>query len=220
MKDKQLEERVRALYDQGYPDNEIGPMVGVSNKSIGYWRRSKGLPTVFLDRKRLTVWEKGAIFRFIGRENTWHHYQAQTLQRHEKGLTLFVMSLKKPLASLTNLDVEDYVISHNREEIDLSRREELLRTEEARRFKVPEIPTKLLYEFGSCIMAPRIFNRDKACVVCRKGGALNLHHLKGKFNLLPENLQTLCSRCHIILRHAALSQRPRYEGDPPEGLVL
>ena len=124
------------------------------------------------------------------------------LLRIEKGLNLFVMSLNHSLATLSYEDVDSYIISHN--EVDLSRKEELLRTNIVRGFKVPKLPIYALYRFANSIIAIRIFWRDKGCIVCKSIYPLHLHHKKGYFNLKEETLTTLCRRCHLLIRHAAL----------------
>ena len=111
------------------------------------------------------------------------------------------MSLKIPLARVSQTEVENYVISFN--QVDRGRRDELLRTDLVKRFRVPDLPMYALYGFASQIIAVRIFYRDKGCTVCKSIHPLHLHHKKGKYNLLEENLTTLCERCHLLIRHAA-----------------
>jgi transcriptional regulator with XRE-family HTH domain len=188
-------------YEEGFCDSEVADKVGVSPKAISDWRRSRGLPTVFENRKRLTEWEKTKIQDYLVRYQKYHHVTAEHLKRLERGLTYFVMSLRIPLAKVSQVEVENYVISFN--DVDPARRDELLKTDLVKRLKVPDLPMYVLYGFASQIIAVRIFYRDKGCTVCKSIQPLHLHHLKGKYNLLEENLTTLCARCHMIVRHAA-----------------
>jgi 5-methylcytosine-specific restriction endonuclease McrA len=190
-------------YHEGYCDSEIAEKVGVSSKAISYWRRKEGLSTVFENRQRLTEWEKKKIQDYLMIHRKYHNATGERLKRLETGLTLFIMSLKIPLARVSYIEVENYVISHN--QVDLTRREELLRTDQVRHFKVPSLPMYALYGFASSIIAVRIFYRDHGCTVCKAIHPLHLHHIKGKYNLLEDNLTTLCARCHLIIRHAAYS---------------
>lgn len=188
-------------YREGYCDSEIAEKVGLSSKAISDWRRKEGLSTVFENRQRLTEWERKKIQDYLMIQARYRHATTERLKRLEGGLTLFIMSLKIPLSRVSHIEVENYVISHN--QVDLTRREELLRTDLVRRFRVPGLPMYALYGFASSIIAVRIFYRDQGCTICKAIQPLHLHHIKGKYNLLEENLTTLCARCHLIIRHAA-----------------
>lgn len=200
--DTKLEVLRQKLYDEGYCDADIGERLGVRKESILQWRRKQKLPVVFENRKRLTDWETKQVqdylsfLREFGKIN-----KDDTLKKYEQGLTAFVMSLNHQLSQVSQKDVEEYIIKHNR--VDLSRREELLRTNLTNKFKVPNIPTRKLYDFASRMIATRIFYRDKGCTQCKSINPLHLHHIKGKYNLLDENLTTLCENCHLLVRHAA-----------------
>jgi hypothetical protein len=195
--DKMLE-----LYNLGYCDSDMGKQLGVSGQTVNYWRSKQKLPVVFLARKRLTFWEEEKILAYTMKQPVCR----TTRQKWHRGLVAFVMSLKKPLSQLTHEDVENYVMQHNH--IEESRRIEFLRTPAAQYFKIPHLSVKKLYHFSSQIICARIFYRDKGCVVCKTVTKLHLHHMRGKYDLCEENLLTLCERCHLTVRHAALQERP------------
>jgi hypothetical protein len=190
------------LYDEGYCDEDIADRLGVSQPTICNWRNKNNLPIVFQNRKRITNWESKQIQDYLSYERKFRRIKSQkTLALHEKGLISFIMSLKHQLSKVSQLDIEDYIMVHNK--MDLSRREELLRTDLVKEFSVPNIPVANLYSFASRIIANRIFYRDGGCVNCKSFVPLHLHHMKGKFNLLDENLVTLCENCHLSIRHGA-----------------
>ena len=106
------------------------------------------------------------------------------------------MSLKHQLSQISQIDIENYVIAHNN--VDLTKRNELLRTDLVKKFSVPNIPVTWVYNFASTIIVKRIFYRDGHCTNCGSLNPLRLHHLAGEFNLLDENLTTFCENCYQI----------------------
>jgi hypothetical protein len=157
----------------------------------------KNLPDVFEQRKRLTFWELEKIENYINNL----YVGPKTKKTYLRGLTEFVMSLKKPLSMINNEDVENYIIQHN--SVDLSRRNEMLRTPFVMRFRIPNLPIIHLYNFASRIIYPRVVAKQGGkCAVCGIRGALHLHHQRGKFDLREENLVALCPRCHLMVVHA------------------
>ena len=122
----------------------------------------------------------------------------KTLAAHEKGLTAFVMSLRHPLSTVSQKDIEDYIIAHNT--VDLARRNELLTTNLVTKFSVPNIPITRLFDFVSRIITTRVFYRDGHCINCGSLNPLRLNMVKGKFNLNVENLETLCENCYRITK--------------------
>lgn len=197
--DPKTEEQTQKLYDQGFCDEEIADRLGKSKSTIGCWRRRKGLPTVFENRKRLTCRESQQVQDYLFRERKFRRIKNEkTIIAREKGLVSFVMSLKHQLSQISQADIEDYIIAHNT--VDLTRRNELLRTSLAKNFSVPNIPVTSLYNFASTIIAKRIFNRDGHCTNCGSPHPLHLHYLAGEFNLLDENLITLCKNCYNITK--------------------
>ncbi len=198
--DPKIEDKVRKLYDDGFSDEEIAERTGRNKATIGQWRKRRGLPLVFENRKRLTFWETHKIQEYLSFERKYRKIKKEkTLAKHEKGLIAFVMSLKHPLSKVSQTDIEDYIIANN--SIDLTRRNELLRTDLATKFSIPNLSITSLYGFASTIIANRIFNRDGACTNCRSINPLHLYCSEGKFNLLDENLTTLCENCYNIKRH-------------------
>jgi Homeodomain-like domain len=201
--DSKLEELRKRLYDEGYCDSDIARRLGVSQVTISNWRKKQFLPLVFENRKRLTDWETKQVQEYLAfaRQYGRRVTSQTTLEKYERGLTAFVMSLKHQLSQVSQLDVEEYIISHNN--VDPTRRDELLKTSLATQFEVPDLPVSRLYSFASRFIATRIFYRDKGCTQCKSFNPLHLHHIKGKYNLLDENLTTLCENCHLLVRHAA-----------------
>jgi len=195
--DSETEKLIQELYDKGFADEDIATRVGKAKNTIGKWRPRRGLPTVFENRKRLTDWESQQIQDYLAFERKYKIItKEKTLAAHEKGLTAFVMSLKHPLSTVSQKDIEDYIIAHNN--VDLTRRNELLTTSLVTRFSVPNIPIRRLFNFASRIIAPRVFYRDKHCINCGSINPLHLHMLRGEFDLNVENLETLCENCHRI----------------------
>jgi hypothetical protein len=192
-----MEQSMQELYNLGYCDDEIALRIGKAKSTIGQWRKRKGLPLVFENRKRLTAHEKDILDNYLYAEKKFRRItKEQTLkehQEHQEGLTRFVMSLKHQLSQISQTDVENYIIANN--PVDLTRRNELLRTNLVRQFSVPQIPISTLYNFASTIIAKRIFNRDGRCTKCGCVYPLRLQYLAGEFNLLDENLTTLCENC-------------------------
>ena len=204
--DPEQQELRHKLYDEGYCDEDMAERLGVKQPTICRWRQNNNLPTVFGNRKRVTVWENKQIQDYLSFERKFRGIKTQkTLASHEKGLISFVMNLKHQLSQVSQQDIEDYIMAHN--EVDISRREELLRTSLVKEFSVPNIPVANLFSFVSRIIANRIFHRDGCCVNCKSFVPLQLHHMKGKFNLLDENLETLCENCHLSIRHGARQYR-------------
>jgi hypothetical protein len=161
--DPRTEEQVQKLYDEGYTDEEIAARIGKVKSTIGHWRARRGLPTVFENRKRLTDWESQQIQEYLAFEREYKIVtKGKTLAAHEKGLIAFVMSLKHPLSTVSQKDIEDYIIAHNN--VDLTRRNELLTTNLVTKFSVPNIPISRLFNFASRIIATRIFYRDGHCI--------------------------------------------------------
>jgi predicted DNA-binding protein YlxM (UPF0122 family) len=66
--DPNIEEQFQKYYDEGFSDEEIAERVGKKNTMVGYWRRKKGLPIVFENRKRLTLWESKKIQDYLAFE--------------------------------------------------------------------------------------------------------------------------------------------------------
>lgn len=197
--DPKTDELIKKLYDKGLTDDEIATRIGKSKSTIGQWRKRRGLPTVFENRKRLTYWESQQIENFLAFERKYKIIRSEkTFASHEKGLTAFVMSLKHKLSTVSQIDIEDYIISHN--EVDLTRKNELLTTSLVTKFSIPHMPVTRLFDFASRIIATRIFYRDKRCINCGSINPLHLHMLKGKFNLNDENLETLCENCYRIAK--------------------
>lgn len=197
--DPKTDELIQKLYDEGFTDEEIAARIGKVKSTIGHWRARRGLPTVFENRKRLTDWESQQIQKYLAFERKYKIItKEKTLAAHEKGLTAFVMSLKHPLSTVSQKDIEDYIIAHNT--VDLTRRNELLTTSLVTKFSVPNIPTSKLFDFASRIIATRVFYRDGHCINCGSLYPLHLNMLKGKFNLNVENLETLCENCYRITK--------------------
>jgi hypothetical protein len=197
--DPKTEELIQKLYDKGFTDEEIATRIGKVKSTIGHWRARRGLPTVFENRKRLTDWESQQIQEYLAFERKYKVItKEKTLAAHEKGLTAFVMSLKHPLSTVSQKDIEDYIIAHNT--VDLTRRNELLTTSLVTKFSVPNIPISKLFDFASRIIATRVFYRDGHCINCGSLNPLHLNRLKGKFNLNVENLETLCENCYRITK--------------------
>jgi hypothetical protein len=197
--DPKIEEQIQNLYDEGFCDEEIAERIGKTKATVGQWRRKRSLPTVFEKRKRLTYWESQQIQEFLAFEREYKIIKKEkTLAAHEKGLTAFVMSLKHQLSTVSQKDIEDYIIAHN--SVDLTRRNELVTTSLVTKFSIPNIPVTRLFDFASRIIATRIFYRDKRCINCGSINPLHLHMLKGKFNLNDENLETLCENCYRITK--------------------
>jgi hypothetical protein len=198
-RDPKTEEQIQKLYDEGFTDEEIAERVGKVKSTIGHWRKRRGLPTVFENRKRLTDWESQQIQEFLAFERKYKMAtKGKTLAAHEKGLTAFIMSLKHQLSTVSQKDIEDYIIAHNT--VDLTRRNELLTTSLVTEFSIPNIPISKLFNFASRIIATRVFYRDGHCINCGSKNPLHLNMMKGKFNLNVENLETLCENCYRIAR--------------------
>jgi len=197
--DPKVEAQIQKLYDEGFCDEEIADRMGKAKRTIGQWRARRGLPTVFESRKRLTVWESRQIQDYLAFERKYKKIKNEkTLAAHEKGLIAFVMALKHPLSTVSQTDIEDYIIAHNA--VDLTRRNELLTTSLVTKFSVPNIPVSSLFDFASRIITPRIFYRDGRCTNCGSLNPLHLRMMKGKFNLNVENLRTLCDNCYRITK--------------------
>jgi hypothetical protein len=197
--DPKIEEQIQKLYDEGFCDEEIADRLGKAKSTVGSWRRRRGLPLVFENRKRLTYRETQLIQEYLVYERKFRRIKNEkTIVAREKGLIAFVMTLKHQLSQISQIDIEDYVIAHN--EVDLTRRNELLRTNLVKKFSVPQVPVADLYNFSSTIIAKRIFYRDGHCTNCGSLNPLRLHYLAGKFNLLDENLTTLCQNCYNIAK--------------------
>jgi transcriptional regulator with XRE-family HTH domain len=197
--DPKTEERIQKLYDEGFCDEEIADRIGMSKSTIGKWRKRKGLPLVFENRKRLTYGEDQQIQKYLVQLRKFRRIKRnKTIIAHEKGLTAFVMSLKHQLSQISQADLEDYIIAHN--VVDLSRRNELLRTNLVTQFSIPYTRVTNLYDFASTIIAKRIFHRDGHCTNCKSIYPLRLHFLASKYNLLDENLTTLCENCYRITK--------------------
>jgi predicted DNA-binding protein YlxM (UPF0122 family) len=195
--DPKIVEQIQKLYDEGYCDEEIADRIGISKSTVGNWRRRNGLPLVFENRKRLTYTEDKQIQEYLIQLRKFRRIKKnKTIVAHEKGVKAFVMSLKHQLSQISQADIEDYIMAHN--VVDLSRRNELLRTNMVIRFSVPSTRVTNLFDFASTIICKRIFYRDGRCTNCKSRHPLRLHHLKGKFNLLDENLITLCENCYRI----------------------
>jgi len=196
--DPKVEEQIQKLYDAGFCDEEIADRIGKAKGTIGSWRARRGLPSVFENRKRLTDWENKQVQEYLAFERKYKRTKKdKTLAAHEKGLIAFVMSLKHPLSTVSQTDIEDYSIAHNA--VDLTRRNELLTTNLVTKFSVPNIPVSSLFDFASRIITSRIFYRDGRCTKCGSINPLHLHMMKGKFNLNVENLETLCDNCYRIM---------------------
>jgi 5-methylcytosine-specific restriction endonuclease McrA len=197
--DPKVEEQIQKLYDEGFCDEEIADRIGKAKGTIGKWRAKRGLSTVFENRKRLTNWESRQIQEYLAFERKYKRItKEKTLTAHEKGLIAFVMSLTHQLSTVSQKDIEDYIIAHNT--VHLTRRNELLTTSWVAKFSIPDIPVTRLFDFASRIIATRIFYRDKHCINCGSINPLHLHMLKGKFNLNDENLETLCENCYRITK--------------------
>jgi predicted DNA-binding protein YlxM (UPF0122 family) len=195
--DSKIIELIQKLYDEGYCDEEIADRIGISKSTVGKWRKRNGLPLVFENRKRLTYKEDQQIQRYLIQLRKFRRIKTnKTIIAHEKGLNAFIMSLKHQLSQISQADIEDYIMAHN--VVDLSRRHELLKTNSVTQFSVPYTRVTNLYEFASTIIAKRIFHRDGHCTNCKSLNPLRLHHLAGKYNLLDENLTTLCENCYLI----------------------
>ena len=195
--DPEIEKQIQKLYDEGFCDDEIANRMGKSKSTIGQWRKKKGLPLVFVNRKRLTKKESELVQEYLYRHKKFRRIKKEkTILEREKGLIAFVMSLKHQLSQVSQIDIENYIIAHN--EVDLTRRNELLRTNLVKQFSVPQIPVAILYNFASTIIAKRIFSRDGRCQNCGSVNPLRLLYLAGEFNLLDENLTTLCENCYRI----------------------
>lgn len=195
--DPETQEQIQKLYDKGFTDEEIAGRLGKAKRTIGRWREKRDLPTVFENRKRLTDWESQKIQEYLAFERKYKMAtKEKTLAAHEKGLTAFVMSLKHPLSKVSQKDIEDYIIAHNN--VDSTRRNELLTTNLVTKFSVPHIPISRLFDFASTIIATRVFYRDGHCINCGSLNPLRLNMLKGKFNLNVDNLETLCENCYRI----------------------
>jgi len=195
--DSETEKQIQKLYDMGFADEDIAIRVGKPIHTVRNWRARRGFPTVFGNRKRLTEWETRQIQDYLAFEQRFKMAtKEKTLATHEKGLTAFVMSLRHPLSTVSQKDIEDYIIAHDA--VDLTRRNELLTTSLVTRFSVPNIPIRRLFNFVSRIIAKRIFNRDQRCVSCGSIISLRLYMSKGEFNLNDENLETLCENCYRI----------------------
>jgi hypothetical protein len=197
--DPEIEKQIQKLYDEGFCDEEIADKTGKSKSTIGQWRKKKGLPLVFVNRKRLTKKESELVQEYLYRHKKFRRIKKEkTIVEREKGLTAFVMSLNHQLSQISQIDIENYIIAHN--EIDLTRRNELLRTNLVKQFSVPQIPVAILYNFASTIIAKRIFFRDGHCQNCGSPNPLRLYCSAGNFNLLDENLRTLCENCYSIAK--------------------
>lgn len=197
--DPKTEEQIQKLYDEGFTDEEIATRIGKTKSTIGHWRAKRGLPTVFENRKRLTDWESQQIQEYLAFERKYKIVKKEkTLAAHERGLIAFVMSLRHPLSTVSQKDIEDYIIAHNN--VDLTRRNELLTTSLVTKFSVPNVPICRLFSFASRIIAKRVFYRDGHCINCGSLNPLHLNILKGKFNLNVENLETLCENCYAITK--------------------
>lgn len=197
--DPKIIEQIQKLYDEGYCDEEIADRIGISKSTVGNWRRRSGLPLVFENRKRLTYNEDQQIQKYLIQLRKFRKIKKnKTIIAHEKGLTAFVMSLKHQLSQISQEDIENYIIAHNI--VDLSRRNELLRTNLVTQFSVPYTRVTNLYDFASTIIAKRIFHRDGCCTNCKSLNPLRLHHLAGRYNLLDDNLTTLCENCYRIAK--------------------
>lgn len=197
--DPKIIEQIQKLYDEGYCDEEIADRIGISKSTVGKWRKRNGLPLVFEKRKRLTYKEEQQIQKYLIQLRKFRKIKKNnTIIAHEKGLHAFVMSLKHQLSQISQADIENYIIAHN--VVDLSRRNELLRTDLVTQFSVPYTRVTNLYDFASTIIAKRIFNRDGHCTNCKSINPLHLHFLAGKYNLLDENLTTLCDNCYSIAK--------------------
>lgn len=69
--DPKTDELIQKLYDEGYTDDEIATKIGKAKSTIGQWRKRRGLPTVFENRKRLTDWESHQIQEFLAFERKY-----------------------------------------------------------------------------------------------------------------------------------------------------
>ena len=197
--DSRTDDQIQKLYDEGYTDKEIASRIAKAKGTIGHWRARRGLPTVFENRERLTDWENQQIQEFLAFERKYKIVtKEKTFAAHEKGLTAFVMSLRHPLSTVSQKDIEDYIIAHNT--VDLARRNELLTTNLVTKFSVPNIPITRLFDFVSRIITTRVFYRDGHCINCGSLNPLRLNMVKGKFNLNVENLETLCENCYRITK--------------------
>jgi hypothetical protein len=189
--------QIQKLYDEGYCDEEVADRIGISKSTVGSWRKRNGLPLVFENRKRLTYKEDQLLQEYLINLRKYRRIKRnKTIIAHEKGLTAFVMSLKHQLSQISQADIENYIIANN--SLDLSRRNELLRTDSVTQFSVPYTRVTNLYDFASMIIAKRIFNRDGRCTNCKSRNPLRLYKIKGRYNLLDENLTTLCENCYRI----------------------
>ena len=63
--DPEIEKQIQKLYDEGFCDDEIANRMGKSKSTIGQWRKKKGLPLVFVNRKRLTKKESESSSRIF-----------------------------------------------------------------------------------------------------------------------------------------------------------
>ena len=197
--DAKIGEQIQELYDKGFCDEEIADKTGISKSTVGNWRKRRGLPLVFENRKRLTYREDQLIQEYLIQLRKFRKIKRnKTIIAHEKGLNAFVMSLKHQLSQISQADIEGYIIAHN--VVDLSKRNELLRTELVTRFSIPNTRITNLYDFASTIIAKRIFHRDGHCTNCESVNPLRLYQIKSRFNLLDENLTTLCENCYRIAK--------------------
>ena len=158
-RDPKTEEQIQKLYDEGFCDEDIAYRIGKTKSAVGHWRKKRNLPLVFENRKRLTYWEGEKIQEYLAFERKYKRItRDKTLAAHEKGLIGFIMSLKHPLSTVSQKDIEDYIIANNT--VDLTRRNELLTTNLVTKFSIPDIPISSLFGFASTIIATRIFNKS------------------------------------------------------------
>lgn len=176
------------LYNMGYCDPEIAEIKGVSRGAITSWRKSKELPSVFKNRKRVTSSEMHTIERFLT-----NRYTAQTAGEYKKDLIHLVMKLNKPLFWITGEDYEywkSYIMNNN------------LR-----------ISIKALRAFCIVVIKPYVLKRDGyKCQMCGSKENLQIHHeiLSKKYAPINiDNLVTLCKDCHINKLHGEETTMPR-----------
>ena len=84
--DPLVEAQIQKLYDEGFCDKDIADQLGKSKSTIGSWRKRKGLPLVFENRKRLTTLENQQVQEYLFRERKFRRIKNEkTMAKREKG---------------------------------------------------------------------------------------------------------------------------------------